>query len=200
MITVDLVEMALESAQGAQAAMQQTESTQVSFENDRLKSTQSSQRTQIEVKVIAAGKVGVSSTTDRDDLQDVVTRALEAAEFGNPAHFEFPGVQPSTEVKVHDPAVPSVTQSEMVQVGQEMIDQLKEYNSNILAYADVNKAARQTEFANSAGVSFASASTDFAMSVEGQLIRGTDILFAGHAFGWKRRDVDQTGVARKAIE
>ena len=91
MITADLVGMALEKAQGAQAIVRETESSVVSFENDKLKSTQSAQRTEIEVKVIVDGRVGLSSTTDKDDLRDVVARAVEAAEFGSPAHFQFPG-------------------------------------------------------------------------------------------------------------
>ena len=78
-----LIEKAMVKAQGAQASLGQSESTAVSFENDKLKSVKSSQSTGMSVKVIVDGKIGTSHTTDVDDVDGVVARALEAAEFGN---------------------------------------------------------------------------------------------------------------------
>ena len=93
MIVQQIVKEALKKAQAAQAVMFTQETSAVDFENDRLKSAASSQRTQIDVKVIVDGKVGESSTTDPQDVDGVVQRALEAAEFGSPAHFELPDAQ-----------------------------------------------------------------------------------------------------------
>ena len=90
MIVKKLVEKAMEKAQGAQASLSQSESTDVSFENDKLKSARSSQGTHMSLKVIVDGKVGSSHTTDINDVDGVVKRALEVAEFGSPAHFQFP--------------------------------------------------------------------------------------------------------------
>ena len=106
MIAGQIVEVAIKGAQGAQATLSRSESIGVSFENDKLKSTQSSQRTQIDVRVIVDGKVGTSTTTDTGDLDGVVARALESAEYGSPVHFEFPGPRPGAEVEVYDERVP----------------------------------------------------------------------------------------------
>lgn len=200
MIVNQLVEKAMKKAQGAQATLRQSESTKVSFENDKLKSAQSSQRTQINVKVIVDGKVGTSHTTDVHDLDGVVTRALESAEFGSPAHFQFPGLQAGTEVKVYDEEVLPVTKPEMIQTAQEMMDLVKEYNSDILLGADVRKKVSKTEFANSSGTEFANENTDFGTWVHGQLVRGTDILHAGHGLSWKKRAIDHVAIARQVIE
>jgi PmbA protein len=200
MISNQLVEKAVKKAQGAQATLWQTESTEVSFENDKLKSTRSSQRTQINVRVIVDGKVGTSHTTDIHDLDGVVSRALESAEFGSPAHFQFPGPQGGTEVKVYDEEVLPVTKPEMVQIGQEMMGLLKEYNPDILLGANVSKKVSKTEFANSSGAEFTDESTDFGMWVSGQWIRGTDILEAEHGLGWKKRAIDHVAIAKQVIE
>lgn len=200
MIANQLVEQAMKKAQGAQATLWQSESTEVSFENDKLKSAQSSQRTQINVKVIVDGKVGTSHTTDIHDLDGVVTRALESAEFGSPAHFQFPGPQGGTEVKVYDDAVLPVTKPEMIQIGEEMMGLVKEYNSDILLGAGVSKEVSQAEFANSSGVEFTDERTDFGMGVYGQWVRGTDILHAGHGFGWKKRAIDHVAIAKRVVE
>jgi PmbA protein len=56
------------------------------------------------------------------------------------------------------------------------------------------------QFANSAGIEYTTETTRFSVGVNGQWIRGTDILWAGHGFGWKKRDMDHVAIAKKAIE
>jgi len=200
MIVSKLIEKAMKKAQGAQAWLGQSESVDVSFENDRLKSAESSQRTNMGIKVILNGKVGSSYTTDINDIYGVVNRALESAEFGSPAHFEFPKPSEGKDVKIYDEAVLPVTKPEMVQIGEEMLTLVKDYNSDIIVGANVGKSLHKGEFANSNGIEFSDESTDFGLGVNGQWIRGTDILWIGHGFGWKKREIDHVKVTKKAIE
>ena len=80
-----IIQKASRNGLAAQATLRAQETSKVDFENDRLKSAESSQRTEIQLRVIKDGKVGLSSTTDPNDVDGVVNRALEAAEFGSPA-------------------------------------------------------------------------------------------------------------------
>jgi PmbA protein len=200
MIVSQIVEKALKKAQSAQAVMLTQETSAVDFENDRLKSAESSQRTQIDVKVIVDGKVGVSSTTDPRDVDGVVERALEAAEFGSPAHFELPDAQTLEPVKIFDPALLPLEKPEMIRMGQQMMDMVKTYNPEILAGASVNKTVYKVEYANSRGAEYSADHTEFNVATGGQLVRGTDILFAGHSVGQKKRLVDTEEIATQAIE
>jgi PmbA protein len=200
MTVQQIVEKALQKAQAVQAVMLTQETSSVDFEDDRLKSAASSQRTQIDVKVILDGKVGVSSTTDPRDVDGVVKRALEAAEFGSPAHFELPEAQSLEAVKIFDPALLLLEKPEMIRMGQQMMDMIKSYNPEILAGAGVNKTVYKVEYANSKGASYTAEHTDFNLGVGGQLVRGTDILFAGHGVGQKKRAVDTEEIAAQAIE
>jgi PmbA protein len=152
------------------------------------------------IRVILDGKIGSSSTTDPKDVDGVVARVLEAAEFGSPAHFELPGPRQGTDVKVYDDAVLPVSKQEMVRIGEEMLAVVKEFNGDILVDAGAGKSAAEAEFANSAGVRFATKNTSFGVGVSGVWIRGTDILWAGHGSGWKKRELDHMTVARKAVE
>lgn len=195
----ELIEKAMKKAQGAQAVLKRTESTTVSFENDRLKSVKSAQGTGMSVKVILDGKIGSSHTTDMNDADGVVSRALEAAAFGSPAHFEFPQSSKGAEVAIYDEAVLPVSKEEMVWVGEEMMESVKAFNTDILLSAGVSKGVRHREFANSAGSDFATSTTSFGVGVHGQWVRGTDICMAGHSFGWKKRDVDHMAVAAEAV-
>lgn len=56
-----IISKSMEKAQSAQAVMLSTETSTVDFQFDRLKAAESSQRTQIDLKVIVDGKVGTSA-------------------------------------------------------------------------------------------------------------------------------------------
>ena len=200
MIVEQIIEKAAGKAQGVQAVMLSQETSAVNFENDQLKSAQSSQRTQIEVKVIVDGKVGSSTTTDLNELDGVVRRALEAAEFGSPAHFELPDPQTLEAVKVFDPSLLGLEKPEMIRIGQQMMDMIKAYNPEILATAELYKTVSRVEYANSRGAHYAADHTDFSLGSGGQLVRGTDILFAGQSLSQKKRLVDTEEIATQAIE
>jgi PmbA protein len=200
MIVEEIVKLAMETADAAQAIMRSRETSAVDFENDKLKSAESSQRTDIVVKVILDGKVGSSTTTDPADIEGVVNRALEAAEFGAEAHYEMPDPQDLAVVKTFDSDLLSLDKPEMIHMGQGMLDMINAYNPEILASALVNKSVSKIDFANSAGAVYSTENTDFQVASGGQLTRGTDILFVFDSKGTKNRGIDTEEVTSQAIE
>ena len=200
MILEQIIEKAMRQAQSAQAILRTAEKSDVNFENDRLKSAESSQRTQIQLNVIKDGKLGTSHTTDPNDVDGVVSRALEAVEFGSPVHFELPAAQPIPRVKTYDPALLPLAKPEMIQLGQGMMEMIKSYNPEILAGAGLGKTILKEELANSAGAVYSAEHTNFHVGAGGQLVRGTDILFAGYGLSQKKRQVDTEDIAARAIE
>jgi len=200
MIVQEIVDQAKSVAQSAQATLRSRATSEVNFENDHLKSAESSQRTDIQVKVIKDGRVGISSTTDPNDITGVISRALEAAEFGTPAHYEMPGVQPIQPVKTYDASLVPLAKPDMIQLGQGMMDMIKSYNKDIQAGAQVTKTVQKIEFANSAGAAYSEEHSDFNVGAGGVLVRGTDILFAEHGVAQKRSGVDPEEIAERAIE
>jgi PmbA protein len=200
MTVTSLIEKAMRRAQGTEASVTRTESANVSYQQDKLKSAETQQTTHVEVRVIVDGKVGASHTTDVADTDGVVDRALEAAEFGSPAYFEFPGPADVSEVKLFDPAVPDVSAKDMVDLGAEMMAIVKDYNPDISTHAGASKGVCRTEIVTSAGAAYSTEETSFNLCAHGELIRGTDILMAGHDLGWRKRDIDHTAVAGKAVE
>jgi PmbA protein len=199
-ILEQILELALSRAQSAQATMQQSETSEVNFENDLLKSAESSQRTQIELRVRVDGMIGTSSTTDPADVAGVVARALEAAQFGSPARFELPLPRALRPVKTYDPALLSLDKPEMIHMGQGMMDMLKAYSPEIVASAGLSRTVSQISVANSAGVSYSAEHTDLGAGVGGQRVRGTDILFAGESLGHNQRELDTEALADRAIQ
>lgn len=200
MIAEKIIQKALEKAQDAQVTVVTRETSAVDFENNRLKSAESSQRTNIDLKIIVEGKVGVSSTTDKGDIEGVIERALEAAQFGSEAHFKLPEPEELKPVDIFDPALLTLEKTEMIHMGQQMMEMIKAYNPEILAGAQVNKVITKVQYANSKGATYSEDHTDFFVGAGGNLIRGTDVLFAGNGFGQKKLEVDNEEIASKAIE
>ncbi|MBN1343413.1 MAG: TldD/PmbA family protein [Phycisphaerae bacterium] len=200
MILEQLIEKAMTRAQAAEATLSRKEETDVSFEYDKLKSVKSQQATDIEVRVILGGKLGSSRTTDPKDTDGVVHRALETAEFGGPAHLRFAGPAQTPRVELFDPSVPDLPKQKMVDVGQEMIDRLKAYDSEILAGAGVSATVAHREILTSEGATHAADKTDLACYVGGERIRGTDILMAWHVRQWRKNEIDHREIADKAVE
>ena len=200
MIAEKIIQKALAKAQDAQVTVVTRETSAVDFENNRLKSAESSQRTNIDLKIIVEGKVGVSSTTDKGDIEGVIERALEAAQFGSEAHFKLPEPEELKPVDIFDPALLTLEKTEMIHMGQQMMEMIKAYNPEILAGAQVNKVITKVQYANSKGATYSEDHTDFFVGAGGNLIRGTDVLFAGNGFGQKKLEVDNEEIASKAIE
>jgi PmbA protein len=112
----------------------------------------------------------------------------------------LPDAQTLEAVKIFDPALLPLDKPEMIRMGQQMMDMIKSYNPDILAGAGVNKTIYKVEYANSKGAHYTAEHTDFNLGAGGQLVRGTDILFAGHGLGQKKRAVDTEEIAAQAIE
>jgi PmbA protein len=190
----------MEKAEGVQVYLSRSDKTNVAFENDMLKSVTFSQDTDLHVKVIHGGRIGSSRTTDAGDIDGVVQRALETAEFGSPARFEFPPFSEGQDVPVYDEKVLSLTPEAIVEKGRDMLKTVKEYNSDILVDAEGSASRSSIEFANSSGMKYSADKTGFSMYISGQLVRGTDILFAGDWFGWRRHEIDHEKLAENTVQ
>ena len=197
-----ILEKTMKKADSAQIIMSRSEEVPVVFQDDKLRSIKVEQSTDVELRVIVNGKEGHSSTNDPRDIDGLVERALEAARFGSNVHFDFPGPQKAEDVKTYDEALKSLTKQEMVQIGEEMLTLIKEYNPEILFYAEIYMGISHIHFANSRGLEFSGDTSILGVGCDGQLIRGTDILEIDHGQYWRKRNelVDHTKIARKLTE
>ncbi len=202
MMVHQILERTMKKADSAQVTVSQAEETPVVFQDDKLKSIKVEQSSDIELRVIVDGKEGHSSTNDPDDINGLVERAVEAAKFGSKVHFDFPKPQKAQNVELYDDALRSLAKKEMVQIGEEMLEIIKEYSPHILFYAEIYMGIGHTHLANSQGLEFTADTSIFGVGCGGQLVRGTDILEVDHGQYWRRRGslVDHTKIANRVIE
>jgi len=197
-----ILERAMKKADSAQVAISRSESVPVVFMDDKLKSIKVDQSTDMGLRVIVDGKEGFASTNDAGGVDVLVESALEAAKFGSTVHFDFPEPQKAEDVKLYDDTLRSLTKEEMVQIGEEMLSIVKEYNPQIVVSADIDMEVGHVDFANSRGLMISNETSIFGVWCGGQLIRGTDILEASNGKAWRKRDsqVDHTEIANRVID
>jgi len=126
--------------------------------------------------------------------------AAEVATFGADAKFQFPQLDKYPRVDVYDAAIEAVTEDEMVELGQSLIDRVRQHTPEVVCGASVSASTFSVEILNSRGGRAAYRKSVFSIGIEGVLIRGTDMLFVGDADSSCRPLDDASHVATTTIE
>ena len=177
----EILEKAKKVAEAAEVFLVTSEEIPVQFEANRLKHIQSKQSQNVALRIISKGRIGYSVTTNPDDVDGLVDAAVETAEFGMPARFEFPTPSTYPQVEIYDNKVESVSLERMVSLGEEMITAIKGHNADIICEAGVSKDFVSVKIINSSGNSAGYSKSIFSLGMEGSLIRGTDMLFVAES-------------------
>ncbi|MHB8105153.1 MAG: TldD/PmbA family protein [Dehalococcoidales bacterium] len=156
-----------------------SEETQVRFEANRLKQMQTNQSTTLALRIIKDGRVGYATTTGISDGQQLVKDAVETAVFGSEAKFKLPDGTKYPKVDIFDPAVEKVSIKEMVTLGEKMVAAVTAHTAGILCDAMVARSVITVRLLNSRGGKSEYKKSFFSLDLEGNLIKGTDMLFVG---------------------
>jgi len=177
----NILARAKQAAEEAEVFMITAEETPVQFEANRLKHIQSKQSSYVALRIVKNGRIGYAISSGTGGSRDLVSAAVETAEFGMKAEFELPSLTPYPEIKVFDPDVESVSLDEMVKLGEELIATVRGHSQDILCQAEVNKGVTSVRIINSRGGEVNYKQSTFALGIEGHLIRNTDMLFVGES-------------------
>ncbi|MBE9478032.1 MAG: TldD/PmbA family protein [Chloroflexi bacterium] len=177
----NILARAKQAAEEAEVFMVTAEETPVQFEANRLKHIQSKQSSYAALRIVKNGRIGYAISSGTSGSRDLVSAAVETAEFGIKAEFELPSLTPYPEIKVFDPDVESVSLDEMVKLGEELIATVRGHSQDILCQAEVNKDITSVRIINSRGGEVNYKQSTFALGIEGHLIRNTDMLFVGES-------------------
>ncbi len=172
------VKQAAEEAEVFQVA---SEETQVRFEANRLKQLQTKQLTSVALRIVRQGRVGYATSSQAGDGEELVSNAVETAQFGTPAKFQLPGLTDYPPVEVFDTAVESVSIKEMIGLGEEMIATVTRHTPGIVCEAEVSRGVVSVSIVNSRGGRSDYRKSFFNLAIEGTLIEETDMLFVGES-------------------
>ena len=175
----ELLSLAKRKAQEAEVFLTTHEETPVIFEANRLKQLQTTQRTTVGLRLVNDGRIGFASSTSLEDGETLVDKAVAVSQFGAEARFELPPRSTYPSVEVYDPAVEAVSMEEMIALGEEVIARVREHTPEVICEASVDKSIASVHLLNSRGGEASYRESFFSISIEGTLVRGTDMLFVG---------------------
>jgi len=175
----EILSKAKKSAEQAEVFFSSVEDTPVIFEANRLKQLQTNEGMMVALRLVKNGRIGFSTATSLDDIDSLVSRALEVSQFGAMARFELPGRQPFPKVAMYDPKVDSFEVERMVDLGQALIAKVIGHTPDLLCDASVGKGLASLVLMNSNGGEAEFQKTFFVLGLEGNLIKDTDMLFVG---------------------
>jgi PmbA protein len=196
----DLLKRAKKVAEEAEVFSVSRSETDAVFEANLLKQVVSRETSGRALRLIKNGRIGFSSSNKVDGTKELLDMALEMAPFGAEAKFQFPSLDSYPRVEVYDPMVEKVTEEQMVQLGQSLIDRVRKHTPEIVCQGNVSKNTVTIEITNSRGGRATYKKSVFSLSVEGVLIRGTDMLFVGDGDSSCRPISDHKTVSGNTIE
>ena len=183
-------------AQQAEAYQVANEETPVMFEANRLKELNSRHTSGVALRVIADGRIGFASSTRPDDVDDLVTAAMETAPFGPEAHFDFPKQAEAPVVETFDPATEAFAVDDMIEAGQTLIDAVRKVEPELLCDAQLRRVVGEVTLVNSNGANVSYRGSMLMAWLHGSLIRGTDMLFVGDVDASVSPDIDTARIER----
>lgn len=170
-----VLQLATQRTDAAEVYYLSSQDTPIEFENNRLKSLQTKALRGIALRVIYQGKLGFASSTDLTRLDDLVDAAVQTAQIGDPAEFEFAADLRQTAFE--SDYRPPDTQ-ELVEVGDRLIEQVHHYNPEILVDVSFHTRSSQVVILTSHGVYAERTKRTNSASLSGNLVRGEDFLQA----------------------
>jgi PmbA protein len=178
--------------------------TPIEFENNQLKSLQIKAVEGVALRVIRNGRLGFASSTDLTRLEDLVDAAIQTAEIGSPADFDFASNH-RWEGSIYS-ATPAQAQTappttaELVEIGEYLIQQLHDYSAEILVDVGFHTVTRTVRIATSQDLYAERTSRTMSASLSGNLVRGEDFLQAGSSAVGRESQPDYDRILQQVLQ
>jgi PmbA protein len=196
----EVLRTARKEAEQAEVFSVSSQATPIQFEANELKQVQTKERNSTALRIFREGRIGFATAGGGGDLESLVDMAVETSQFGSPASFQFPSSQDYSEVRIFDSKVEEIAMERMVEIGKELIAMIRGHTPDILCDVQVTRGTSSIYLINSQGGEGKYDKSFFSLSLEGILVRDTDMLFVGDSESSCRPDfIAIDGLADRVI-
>jgi PmbA protein len=195
----DILRATQGKVQEAEVFSVSSRSTPIQFEANELKQVQTKEKSSIALRVFKEGRIGFAAASGGSGWEALVDMAVDTSQFGGPANFQFPSSREHSEVPIFEAAVEEISMAKMVELGRALIGKIKAHTSDILCDVQITKGTSSVSLVNSQGGEGKYDRSFFSLSLEGVLVRDTDILFVGDSQSSCRLFDEVTDLADKVI-
>jgi len=194
------LEMAAAVTEEAELYQIKSESNEVVFEANRLKSANSSFEEGTGLRVIKEGKIGFSSSTDLAKPQELVRAALDSAQFGEKAYFHLPPGGGISSVQCYDRNLALIDLEQMIEEGNKAIGQILKEAPSLHCEAEVARIEVEVSILNTSGLSQSYKKTSYSFSLGAFIAEEGDFLGIGEGEASVRHYDWSSSVAQRVIE
>jgi len=174
---LEVLRSAHRKAEQAEVFSASARATTVQFEANELKQVQTRESSSIALRIFRKGKIGFAVASGGDGWEALVDMAVETSQFGGPANFQFPASQDYSKVRIFDPRTEQVAMERMVETGRELVARVRGHTPDILCDVQITKGTSSVSLVNSQGGEGGYDKSFFGLSLEGMLVKNTDILW-----------------------
>jgi len=188
---LEVLRAAQKVAEQAEVFSDSARATMIQFEANELKQVQTRESSSIALRIFREGRIGFATVSGEGGWEALVDMAVETSQFGSPANFQFPSRfhRDYSEVRIFAPKVEEIAIERMVEIGKELIAKIRGHTPDILCDVQVTKGTSSISLVNSQGGEGRYDRSFFGLSMEGILIRDTDMLFVGDSESSCRPDL-----------
>ena len=189
-LPLEVLRSAQKVAEQAEVFSASTRATTIQFEANELKQVQTKEIGNIALRIFRESRIGFATASGGDGWEALVDMAVETSQFGSPANFQFPSQfhRDYSEVYIFDPTVEEIAMERMVEIGKELIVRIRGHTPDVLCDVQVTKGTNSISLINSQGGEGRYDRSFFSLSLEGILVRDTDMLFVGDSASSCRPD------------
>ncbi len=178
----------------------QTEETTVSFEANKLKSSQVEETSGLAVRVVRNGKLGFAASTDLEAMDKLAAYALESASYGDEVPIHFPTPQPGAVVKTYDNQVVDLPVSRLVEIGHEILEMILAIDPEVRINVSLRRGIQSATLRNQTGLDVRFDRSPFSIDLEIDRIEGDDVLILYDSFGTTVWDDDVFSFVRNLTD
>ena len=164
----------------------------VEYEMNQLKAINMEETEGWALRVIQDKKIGFSSSTSKNQIDGMINKALEVAQFGQVARFDFPEeIKDDNEQKInlYDESVQNRSISDMIEIGNKIVKHALAINPDLRCDAEVSKQEGFVQYANTKGESFSYKKTLFSHSIMLQDTKENDMMMLIESMQWGNADL-----------
>jgi PmbA protein len=197
---LEVLRSAQKVAEEAEVFSVSSRAVPIQFEANELKQVQTKESSSTALRIFREGRIGFATASGGGDVGALVDMAVETSQFGSPASFQFPPSRDYSEVRIFAPEVEEIAMERMVEIGKELIARIRGHTPDILCDVQVTKGTNSISLINSQGGEGSYEKSFFSLSLEGILVRDTDMLFVGDSESSCRPDfIGIDGLADRVI-
>ena len=167
-------------------------STPVKFTSGELDYVKSVSSKGFALRVIKDGKMGYSTTTDPNEKNELVNRAMESSDFGDQASFDFPSPRSIDKIDVYDPLVDKLSLEEMIDTGYGIIKKIEDSYPEVEVDLNISKTEREVKVKNTSGLDLSERRTLIGASISAQKVEKDDIFSCWKEITGRRKKILET--------